>query len=294
LKEKFDGCKNLRVKNKTSPYLSQDVKKRSPKIKLFIYLKISREFIQMNKERKRRLEELAGLSLLTSSIIHDIRNYLTAIKGNAEIGAQITSDIKAKDKFLKIVELVNQASDMVEAFRKLYKAKGDLGQEDFYISDSVEFARKILGKKLSGINFEVDIPEIKLKGERKLIDQVFINLISNAADALENSPEKTIKIFCREKNNKLSIFIADSGPGIPDDIRKKIFDPFFTTKEGGTGMGLYIVKKILSRIGGKIRLLNSNHLNKFMKKKDYIIKENLENMRTIFEIILPKEVVKDG
>jgi signal transduction histidine kinase len=247
----------------------------------------------MNKERKRRLQELAGLSLLTSSIIHDIRNYLTAIKGNAEVGAQITSDSKAKDKFLKIVELVNQASDVVEAFRKLYKAKGDLGQEDFYISDSVEFARKILGKKLSGINFEVDIPEIKLKGERKLIDQVFINLISNAADALENSPEKTIKIFCREKNNKLSIFIADSGPGIPDDIRKKIFDPFFTTKEGGTGMGLYIVKKILSRIGGKIRLLNSNHLNKFMKK-DYIIKENLENMRTIFEIILPKEVVKDG
>jgi signal transduction histidine kinase len=58
-------------------------------------------------------------------------------------------------------------------------------------------------------------------------------------------------------------------------------------------MGLYIVKKILSRIGGKIRLLNSNHLNKFIKK-DYIIKENLENMRTIFEIILPKEVVKDG
>jgi hypothetical protein len=61
LKEKFDGCKNLRVKNKTSPYLSQDLKKRSPKIKLFIYLKISREFIQMNKVKKKKVRRIGWI-----------------------------------------------------------------------------------------------------------------------------------------------------------------------------------------------------------------------------------------
>jgi signal transduction histidine kinase len=144
------------------------------------------------RQKEKKLEELAELSLLTSSIMHDIRGYLTSIKGNAEIGARITADDKAKDKFLKIVEIVNQASDMVETFRKLYKGEEELEQEEFYIGDSVEFAQKLLMPKLSGINFEVNLPEIRLRCKKKLIDQVFINLISNAAEALENSLKKII------------------------------------------------------------------------------------------------------
>jgi signal transduction histidine kinase len=231
------------------------------------------------KKKEKKLEELAELSLLTSSIMHDIRGYLTSIKGNAEIGARITADDKAKDKFLKIVEIVNQASDMVETFRKLYKGEEELEQEEFYIGDSVEFARKLLMPKLSGINFEVNLPEIRLRCKKKLIDQVFINLISNAAEALENSSKKIIRIWCEEKNNNFSVFVADSGPGIPKDIRKKIFSPFFTTKEKGTGMGLYIVKKILSKVGGKIRLVDSKST------------ANFEDMNTIFEIILLGKIV---
>jgi signal transduction histidine kinase len=231
------------------------------------------------RKKEKKLEELAELSLLTSSIMHDIRGYLTSIKGNAEIGAYITADDKAKDKFLKIVEIVNQASDMIETFRKLYKGEEELEQEEFYIGDSVGFARKLLMSKLSGINFEVNLPEIRLKCKKKLIDQVFINLISNAAEALENSSKKIIRIWCEEKNNNFSVFVADSGPGIPKNIRKKIFSPFFTTKEKGTGMGLYIVKKILSKIEGKIRLVDSKST------------ANFEDMNTIFEIILPGKMV---
>jgi len=203
------------------------------------------------KKKEKKLEELAELSLLTSSIMHDIRGYLASIKGNAEIGARITADDKAKDKFLKIVEIVNQASDMIETFRKLYKGEEELEQEEFYIGDSVGFARKLLMSKLSGINFEVNLPEIRLKCKKKLIDQVFINLISNAAEALENSSKKIIRIWCEEKNNNFSVFVADSGPGIPKNIRKRIFSPFFTTKEKGTGMGLYIVRKFCQKLEEK-------------------------------------------
>jgi len=240
---------------------------------------------------EKRLEELVELSLLTSSIMHDIRGYLSAIKGHAEIGAHITSDSRAKDKFLKIVDLINQMSDMIETFRKLYKGELEFEQEEFFISDSIEFARKLLMGKLSGIDFEVKIPEIKLRCKRKLMDQVFINLISNAADALENSEKKIIRIWGEKKNNKLSIFIADSGCGIPENIRRKIFSPFFTTKGKGTGMGLYIVKKLLSEIGGKIRLINNKTLSKYKMRNDNIMYEQLKDMKTVFEIILPNEIL---
>jgi signal transduction histidine kinase len=83
-------------------------------------------------------------------------------------------------------------------------------------------------------------------------------LITNAAKAMEMSNgNKWVEIKSSAKNNTLSIQVADSGPGVPEEFREKIFDPFFTTKDDGSGIGLNIAQRIVADHNGSIKLDSS-------------------------------------
>jgi C4-dicarboxylate-specific signal transduction histidine kinase len=86
------------------------------------------------------------------------------------------------------------------------------------------------------------------------LEQVFINLLTNARDALEGSKRKRIKIASDSDDERIAIAFSDSGPGIPAELQQRIFDPFFTTKQvgTGTGLGLSITYSILKEYGGEI------------------------------------------
>jgi two-component system C4-dicarboxylate transport sensor histidine kinase DctB len=91
------------------------------------------------------------------------------------------------------------------------------------------------------------------------LEQVFINLVSNALDAMGSQDNKIITIDAGfDQNEKLSIRLSDSGPGIPEDIREHVFDPFFTTKKTGKGMGLglSISYNIVHSLGGSLAVHN--------------------------------------
>ena len=91
-----------------------------------------------------------------------------------------------------------------------------------------------------------------------LIEQVVLNLITNAAKAMENSNgNKRVQIKSSARNNTLRIQVADSGPGVPFELREKIFDPFFTTKDDGSGIGLNIAQRIVADHNGSISLDSS-------------------------------------
>src|SRR5262249_40620823 len=85
------------------------------------------------------------------------------------------------------------------------------------------------------------------------VNQVFMNVITNAAQAIKGEGEIWIRLQ-RAGEDRVSVAVADSGPGVPPEIREKIFDPFFTTKDvgEGTGLGLTISESIVSRHGGFI------------------------------------------
>jgi signal transduction histidine kinase len=89
-----------------------------------------------------------------------------------------------------------------------------------------------------------------------LIEQVVLNLITNAACAMDksNGNTKLVEIKSSARDNTLSIQVADSGPGVPVELREKIFDPFFTTKEDGSGIGLNIAQRIVADHNGTITL----------------------------------------
>ena len=82
--------------------------------------------------------------------------------------------------------------------------------------------------------------------DAQLMEQVLLNLITNAAETLADDPRQgRIVIKTRQNDNCLQICVEDSGPGIPEDLRDKIFDPFYTTKHGSSGIGLSISQRIV-------------------------------------------------
>jgi histidine kinase len=121
------------------------------------------------------------------------------------------------------------------------------------------------------------------KGDGSRLEQVIINLLINARDAIEAkaddrfedlNQEKVITVRAYEKNRRVYIEIGDTGSGIPDHVVDKIFEPFFTTKEvgKGTGLGLSISYGIIRECNGKIKILRSSSLG------------------TVFQINLPEDI----
>ena len=111
--------------------------------------------------------------------------------------------------------------------------------------------------RLRGIEVELDLcsEELIVLGNAIQLEQVFINLLTNARDALSESRGKTIRIGTSRDGTWITVRFADTGPGIARDVEQRIFDPFFTTKDvgEGTGLGLDTVRRIVTeRLGGSI------------------------------------------
>ncbi len=238
-------------------------------------------------------EKMSSIGALVSGIAHDIGNPVNYIMGSHNI---IQKNLKDLDGFLtSLLESDPDSAEIAADFRlrfdKIYAALDsvDLGarriaeinqsmrnisRHDTEVTDGVdvislvEESAAILGSKLKDFTVEKkfgdDLSEITC--HRSHIGQVIMNLISNAADALQEKQKADqsetgkieIRVRTREDQGekKVEIAVEDSGPGVPEELRQKIFDPFFTTKPPGTGtgLGLAICSKILTEHDGTITL----------------------------------------
>jgi signal transduction histidine kinase len=154
-----------------------------------------------------------------------------------------------------VVESTRSISDLVNVV-KSYSQMDRAPVQYIDIHDGLEDTIKILGHKLKGgievvRQYDRDIPRIWIEGSE--LNQVWTNLIDNAIDAMNGQGTLTISTF--REGEHATIEIADSGPGIPEEIQSRIFDPFFTTKDvgHGTGLGLDVVWRIVTvRSDGQI------------------------------------------
>jgi signal transduction histidine kinase len=208
---------------------------------------------QLLRQNATDSEKMRTIATLASGVAHEIRNPLTALKTFVEYFPKKKNDPEFIAKFEKIAgseicRIESILNDLL-AFAK----PSPLTLTDTNIKNSLEHALNLTTNQLSKNNVEVktefsdDIPTIKADSNKLL--QVFINLIINANDAMQNSGILTITASCDES---ISISISDTGCGIEPKDLAKIFDPFFSTKEKGTGLGLAIVKGIIEDHGGKI------------------------------------------
>jgi C4-dicarboxylate-specific signal transduction histidine kinase len=110
----------------------------------------------------------------------------------------------------------------------------------------------------NGIKVEVDaaddLPAIRCSADS--LQQILVNLIINARDALADSQQPQIRVMLRPVDGMLELSVADNGPGIPQEVQTKIFDPFFTTKPPGkgTGLGLSVIRRLVQDVGGHIQV----------------------------------------
>lgn len=239
-----------------------------------IVIDITQEVIlmeELNIERVKlaQASRLNSLGELSAGVAHEINNPLMII---SIIGQSLEKFINhpeiLKDKFSKIQVATNRINKIVNGLRRFSNS----GVESNKSQTSI---KQIIEDSLTFIKIKTMQNEIKLSVDCQTdkyllcnsieIEQVLINLVNNAADAIKYSQEKWIKIEVKETKTHLIIDVIDSGPGVPSKIVDKIFDPFFTTKSvgEGSGLGLCISQGIVRDHGGEINYLNNKNYSCF-------------------------------
>jgi signal transduction histidine kinase len=146
-------------------------------------------------------------------------------------------------------------SDLVGAMKEYtYMDRGAPLEVD--VVSGLEKTLTILGHKLRGVSVEREYEDglPKVPGHGAELNQVWTNLLDNAADAVDGRGRITLKAF--QDGDSVAVEVVDDGPGIPREARGRVFEPFFTTKEvgAGVGLGLDIVRRVVSSHGGKVSL----------------------------------------
>jgi signal transduction histidine kinase len=247
--------------------------------------------IKKKEAKKRRnaqlilKDKLKSIDLVTSSISHEINNICNFMVNNLRITLHTWHDVfklikeyesengefllggissKEVDKIvprlmLSIMEGITRISDTIDDFRKYIKAGL---KSEYSIIDVNEVIRRVvtilnhhifMHTENFNLNLHEELP--KIRGNTQKLEQVIINLLMNALQAL---PDRGRGIFLSTgiKGDKIYIEIRDEGIGISKDIMPYIFEPFFSTKyaSGGSGLGLYLSKSIIEELGGEITI----------------------------------------
>jgi two-component system, NtrC family, sensor kinase len=214
-----------------------------------------------------RSEKLASMGRLVAGIAHEINNPVNAvintlgpleetlrqIAESAEAGDAAQLGRGAEEMLAVMKRGATRTKAIVQALHN-YSRGDDSGQRDVVLARSIDDSLDLLRHRLRNVQVVKEVePGVRMIGLPGQIDQVLMNLITNAAQALGDKGG-TIRVGARERADGIEVWVTDDGPGIPPDVLPRIFDPFFTTKDvgEGSGLGLSIVHGIVDRHGGKI------------------------------------------
>ena len=219
------------------------------------------------RELQQRLllaERMSAIGTLTASIIHEIKNPLTFVWNH------LRSMRKSADSLpVETASLLEEAYDGTERIRVISNEIGVLSHggdgaeiETVNLKQVLDSAVRIAGPELqhrANVVREYEEGNLYVRGSRTRVSQVFLNLIVNAAQAIEpgDKAQNTITIRARStERDRVCIEVQDTGPGISPQLLRRIFDPFVTTKPAGrgTGLGLSICRRIVHSLEGTIEL----------------------------------------
>src|SRR5437764_7661498 len=236
-------------------------------------LKETTEEVQRREQELREKQEqlvtagkLATLAELTTGIAHELNNPLNNIGlfiGNVidfiELGKGDPQSIL--HELHSAMQQVRKANEIISHLRTFGRA-ASVSREPVAIAQVIQSALSLMREqlRLRQINVELHFPaeDVIVIGNAIQIEQVFINLLSNARDALVNADNKVITITCSIKEDMVHITFSDIGPGIKNGLEQRKFYPFFTTKGvgSGTGLGLSITYGIIKEHQGTVAVEN--------------------------------------
>jgi two-component system NtrC family sensor kinase len=238
------------------------------------------EELQKKNDELHRSRKLASIGTLASGVAHELNNPLN----NIYISAQIL-EREAKDSCSPLVKEI--VGDIVGQSARVKRIVGDLleyarGKQPQFraieLNDLVRNVYKLIGATADTrmVNFAIksDSDRIVVKADPEQIERVFINLLTNAVEAMSGKGELTVSL--NSMDNSVKISVTDSGQGMTPQEMEKVFEPFFTTKDKGTGLGLAIVFNIIRKHHGEIAV------------------DSQKDKGTTFHITLPRGAANDA
>ena len=208
--------------------------------------------------------KMAALGQMSAGLSHELNQPLAAIRSyadNARTFLDRNQTSSASKNLTSISELTERMGRIIKNLRT-YSRDEPVALRAVSATEAISQAQSLLQSRIRAENVavEIDAPDRNLIviGGSVRLQQVLINLISNALDAMRDTDDKKLIITATEMGQTVEISVRDNGPGIPDENLDKLFDPFFSTKEVGEGMGLglSITFGIVRQFGGEMSAAN--------------------------------------
>lgn len=209
--------------------------------------------------------KLAALGQLSAGLSHELNQPLAAIRSYADNALKFVERQRydtASSNLASIVDLTERMARIIRHLRT-YARKEPTTVKATSVRKSIDDALTLLKRRIdeagARVRVDVAIPEPEAVAGEIRLQQVLVNLISNALDAMKDSADKSIEIRAAEDGDAIMIEVRDTGPGIAPEHLASVFDPFFTTKDvgEGLGLGLSITYGIVQQFGGTISARNS-------------------------------------
>ncbi len=217
-------------------------------------------------ERLYSIENLSGeLTARESSawrnlirvLTHEIMNTLTPVTSLAQTTATMIDEPDAADDIREAVTTIARRSEGLMNFVLRYRELLKVPQPDpatISVTDALNSVTGLMASELQGVHVEIDVvPEsLEVYADRQLLDQVLVNLVKNAVDAMQGAKSRKLRLSGNMDFGRVLLRIRDNGPGIPEETMDQIFVPFFTTKKDGSGIGLGLSRQIMTAHQGEI------------------------------------------
>ncbi len=209
----------------------------------------------------RRLERLVSLGEISANVAHELKNPLTVMYANMEwllekVPEECRRRVQITIDHMERMEGIIQRMGTLSKDQPLAARPIDFGD---LVSQMLAFVDKTLREKKIAAAVAVPQTQIWIQGDPAQLQQVLLNLVMNAAQAIGSDGTVGVRLERRASAGQpgVELSVTDSGPGIPAHLLGKIFEPFFTTKETGTGLGLAITSQIVAAHGGRVRAENN-------------------------------------
>jgi len=224
-----------------------------------IYWRLARSHMMLERERDNKL---MNFEAITAAISHEIKQPLTAIGANGSAALELLGKVQpdlegAREALNDVVDGTHRISEALDGIRSLFQ-KVDQERQPIDVNEIVLDVIRSLRSELKehGVTTRPELTSGMplIEGNRSQLQQVVINLIQNAVQAMDTTTDRSrvLRLTTERRDHAISLAVQDSGPGIDPQQLGSIFDAFVTTKTQGMGLGLAICRVIIERHGGQI------------------------------------------
>ncbi len=223
--------------------------------------------VQRSRQELAHVGRVSTVGELTASLAHQLYQPLTAIMTNAQVARRLLDALPQDLPLLRaiLMDIVNddrRASDIIKRLRDLLR-KGEPEMARVDLASTIREVADLLSSeaiiKQVSLSLDLDRDPVVVLGDRVQLQQVMLNLLHNAMEAMgdRRDGETVVSVRCRRTDtNAAHVIVRDTGPGLHEGAEDLVFEPFYTTKRHGMGMGLSIVRSIVESHGGSIKAAN--------------------------------------